>query len=123
MRNLDRFKGCLMGGAIGDALGYAVEFQREPEIFKAYGPAGITRYDLREGLARISDDTQMTLFTATGLLYGQARGVLHTPNDDTVTCMDTDWVDVLHVTDDDAMICAISHDLILDLFPSSNGFL
>lgn len=93
MRNLDRFKGCLMGGAIGDALGYAVEFQREPEIFKAYGPAGITRYDLREGLARISDDTQMTLFTATGLLYGQARGVLHTPNDDTVTCIRRAYLD------------------------------
>ena len=80
MRELDRFKGCLIGGAIGDALGYAVEFQREPEIFEAYGPAGITRYDLEHGLARISDDTQMTLFTATGLLYGQACGTLHAPN-------------------------------------------
>ena len=80
MRDLDRFKGCLTGGAIGDALGYAVEFQREPEIFETYGPKGITRYDLNHGLARISDDTQMTLFTATGLLYGQACGTLHAPN-------------------------------------------
>ena len=80
MRDLDRFRGCLAGGAIGDALGYAVEFQREPEIFGTYGPAGITRYELTDGLARISDDTQMTLFTAAGLLYGQARGILHTPD-------------------------------------------
>ena len=27
MRSIDRFKGCLLGGAVGDALGYAVEFQ------------------------------------------------------------------------------------------------
>lgn len=26
MRNIDRFRGCLIGGAAGDALGYAVEF-------------------------------------------------------------------------------------------------
>lgn len=26
MRNIDRFRGCLIGGAAGYALGYAVEF-------------------------------------------------------------------------------------------------
>ena len=26
MRDLSKFKGCLIGGAVGDALGYAVEF-------------------------------------------------------------------------------------------------
>ena len=93
MRDLDRFKGCLTGGAIGDALGYAVEFQREPEIFETYGPAGITRYDLDHGLARISDDTQMTLFTATGLLYGQACGTLHAPNAGAVSCIRQAYLD------------------------------
>ena len=68
MRSPDRFKGCLIGGAAADALGYAVEFMTEDAIFSAYGPRGITRYDKRKGL--ISDDTQMTMFTAAGLLLG-----------------------------------------------------
>ena len=74
MRDLNKFKGCLVGGAIGDALGYAVEFSAAGEIFAKYGPGGITRYDCAHGKALISDDTQMTLFTATGLLFGTTRG-------------------------------------------------
>lgn len=74
MRNLDRFRGCLIGGAAGDALGYAVEFMSAQSIFARYGEKGITEYRLTDGLARISDDTQMTLFTATGLLSAEARG-------------------------------------------------
>ncbi len=73
MRDLDRFRGCLVGGAAGDALGYAVEFMTASEILSRYGPEGIQEYDLEDGLARISDDTQMTLFTAAGLLYGKTR--------------------------------------------------
>ena len=73
MRDPDRFRGCLVGGAIGDALGYAVEFMRAREIFEEYGERGITRYELRRGRAEISDDTQMTLFTAAGLLSADAR--------------------------------------------------
>lgn len=63
--------------AAGDALGYAVEFLDENEIFTKYGKDGITEYDLSDGTARISDDTQMTLFTATGLLQGTTRGFSH----------------------------------------------
>ena len=74
MRSLDRFQGCLIGGAAGDALGYAIEFQRENEIFRRYGETGITQYELHRGTALISDDTQMTLFTANGLLCASARG-------------------------------------------------
>lgn len=33
-------------------------------------------YELRNGIAEISDDTQMTLFTATGLLPG-SKFILH----------------------------------------------
>ena len=75
MRDQDRFRGCLFGGAAGDALGYAVEFLRERQIFRKYGEHGITEYDLTDGIAQISDDTQMTLFTATGLLLGTTRGM------------------------------------------------
>ena len=76
MRDLDKFRGCLLGGAAGDALGYEVEFMDAPAIFRRYGDGGITAYALHGGLARISDDTQMTLFTAAGLLTGTTRGML-----------------------------------------------
>ncbi|WP_418517497.1 ADP-ribosylglycohydrolase family protein [Pseudoruminococcus massiliensis] len=76
MRNIDKFRGCLIGGAAGDALGYAVEFKREDEIFSEYGKKGITEYDLilDTDFAEISDDTQMTLFTAEGLLLAGRKG-------------------------------------------------
>lgn len=77
-RIIDAVRGSLIGGAAGDALGYAVEFVREDYIFKKYGEKGITEYELdpHTGKAIISDDTQMTLFTAVGLLHGQTRGKL-----------------------------------------------
>ena len=74
MRSLDQFRGCLIGGAAGDALGYPVEFMRKRDILRRYGEKGITEYELKGGLALISDDTQMTLFTAAGLLLDAARG-------------------------------------------------
>lgn len=75
MRDLNRFKGCLIGGAVGDALGYPVEFMSASSIFHKYGKGGIRSYELHHGVAEISDDTQMTLFTATGLLLGTTRGM------------------------------------------------
>lgn len=75
MKNLDKYRGCLIGGAAGDALGYAVEFLSEDAIFDKYGKNGITEYELINGVAQISDDTQMTLFTANGLLIGTTRGM------------------------------------------------
>lgn len=66
----DKFRGCLIGGAAGDALGYAVEFKSLQQIRDIYGGYGITEYELRGGLARISDDTQMTMFSANGLICG-----------------------------------------------------
>lgn len=76
MKNIDKYRGCLIGGAAGDALGYAVEFLDEAAILKRYGEKGITEYDLVNGVALISDDTQMTLFTANGLLLGKTRGMI-----------------------------------------------
>lgn len=74
----DRIRGCLFGGAAGDALGYPVEFMTESQIRSRFGEAGITAYELdaSSGKALISDDTQMTLFTADGLLFGSTRGYL-----------------------------------------------
>ncbi len=75
---LNTFRGCLIGGAIGDALGYPVEFMNVEDIFEKFGPSGITSYQLNRenGLALISDDTQMSLFTANGLLVGQTKTCL-----------------------------------------------
>jgi ADP-ribosylglycohydrolase len=70
-----RFLGCLLGGAVGDALGAPVEFMKRTEILRRFGPNGITTYaPAYGGLGRITDDTQMTLFTAEGLLRGEVRG-------------------------------------------------
>lgn len=68
-----RFAGCLLGGAVGDALGYPVEFKTEKDIFSKYGPEGIQTLEQAGNPAVITDDTQMTLFTANGLLYGMTR--------------------------------------------------
>lgn len=66
----DKIRGSLIGGAVGDALGYPVEFMSYASIVHKYGTGGITSYelDMESGKAIISDDTQMTLFTACGLL-------------------------------------------------------
>lgn len=61
----DKIRGSLIGGAIGDALGYQIEFDR------GVTPGKVTRF--AGGLGIISDDTQMTLFTACGLLWRQTR--------------------------------------------------
>lgn len=68
MAYIDKMMGCLYGGAVGDALGYPVEFLEKEEILRAYGSAGIQDYALSGGKALMSDDTQMTLFTLSGLL-------------------------------------------------------
>ena len=83
-KQLDKIRGSLVGGAVGDALGYPVEFICSYEgIQKRYGENGITRLDTtqwwlpdeeKSGKAWISDDTQMTLFTACGLLNAKAQG-------------------------------------------------
>lgn len=71
----ERVLGCLLGGAVGDALGYAVEFKSRPEIEELYGAPGIRHPEVnRAGAAEVSDDTQMTLFTADGLLRGMDGG-------------------------------------------------
>lgn len=71
----DAVRGSLFGGAVGDALGYPVEFLSWGSIRSRYGEEGIQAYSLdrRTGLAVISDDTQMMLFTVCGLLQAQTR--------------------------------------------------
>jgi ADP-ribosylglycohydrolase len=78
----DHIKGCLLGGAIGDALGGPIEFYALKQIRQQFGMAGVTGFeDFRKvGIhgapeaGQITDDTQMTLFTAEGLLRAECRG-------------------------------------------------
>lgn len=74
----NKFRGSLIGGAVGDALGFPVEFLDWKRIQKQYGPNGIQEYMLnpKTGEAVISDDTQMTLYTANGLLLADTRELL-----------------------------------------------
>lgn len=73
----ERYQGCLLGGAVGDALGAPVEFMRRSEIVREFGPQGITDLAPAYGkLGAITDDTQMTLFTAEGALRAYVRATL-----------------------------------------------
>ena len=78
--NEDRVRGCLLGGAIGDALGAPVEFWSRARIEDVFGSEGVQGYhpvtfsgEPRIGL--ITDDTQMTLFTCEGLMRAHMRGM------------------------------------------------
>ena len=73
-----------MAGACGDALGYPVEFIFSfAEIAAKYGSSGIIDFDsssvlshdaAHDGGALISDDTQMTLYTAAALIESDRSG-------------------------------------------------
>lgn len=67
--NKNHFRGCLLGGAIGDALGYPVEFLPLYKIRNQYGQNGITCLQKNNNdNYEITDDTQMTILTAEGLI-------------------------------------------------------
>lgn len=73
----DKVCGCLVGGAVGDALGYPVEFIYSYTGIEAqYGENGIKEFDIEAPYteAQVSDDTQMTLYTAEGLLEAERSG-------------------------------------------------
>jgi ADP-ribosyl-[dinitrogen reductase] hydrolase len=74
-----KYIGCLVGGAVGDALGAPVEFMSAASIRSRFGASGIQEYVPAFGkLGAITDDTQMTLFTAEGLL--RSRFSEHKPS-------------------------------------------
>ncbi len=69
----DRFQGCFLGLAIGDALGYPTEFLSLPEICKRFGPSGVV--DLVGNPAKHSDDTQTSMSVARSLIAAGQDGV------------------------------------------------
>lgn len=89
-RPLERYRGCLLGLAVGDALGAPVEFLTAQAIRDAYGPDGIT--DLgpwgTHPVGSYTDDTQMSLATARGLVETFRRHALHGAADPVSTVHD-----------------------------------
>ncbi len=84
----DRIRGSLIAGAIGDALGYPIEFE------KNIVEKQVTKYVNGKGL--ISDDTQMTLFTANALLFRATRMLnkgIALPNSNAIYLAYLDWLE------------------------------
>lgn len=80
----ERFMGSLFAGAVGDALGYAIEFQSIDMIRDNHGQSGLTEPVTQDGVAQISDDTQMMLFTLEGLIRGHVARRLQPVDSDPV---------------------------------------
>lgn len=90
----DCIRGSLMAGATGDALGYPVEFMSRNAILARYGDKGITEFKLdSDGKALVSDDTQMILFTANGMLMGLTRGYMRGIGGDPKDYVDGAYID------------------------------
>ena len=69
------YRGCLLGLAIGDAMGYTVEDKAWHEIQEEYGPGGLLGYDLKEDeYAQVTSHTQVAAFLCNGLLLALTRG-------------------------------------------------
>ena len=68
------YRGCLLGMAVGDAMGYTVDNRSWSEIQEDYGPNGLLGYDLVNGYADVTSNTQLAAFTCNGLLFGLTRG-------------------------------------------------
>ena len=75
-RKRELFQGCLLGLAVGDAMGYTVDSKSLEEIRDDYGPNGLLGYDLVNGYADVTSYTQIAAFSANGLLLGLTRGQL-----------------------------------------------
>jgi ADP-ribosylglycohydrolase len=79
-----RMRSTLLGGALGDALGAPLEFLTLAQIRERHGARGLDRPERAYGrVGAVTDDTQMTLFTAEGLIRafvrGKSRGIGHPP--------------------------------------------
>jgi ADP-ribosyl-[dinitrogen reductase] hydrolase len=65
-RNLDRYRGCLLGLAVGDAIGTTVEFKPRGSFLPVIDMIGGGAFHLQPG--QWTDDTSMALCLATSLV-------------------------------------------------------
>ena len=88
--SLSNYKACLRGGAIGDALGAPIEFDKISYIKRRYGNNGIQDLEVNtRGIAEITDDTQMTMFTADGIIKSLRKTLDKTKLPDINTVFDS----------------------------------
>ena len=71
----DKYTGCLLGLAVGDALGAAVEFMSLEQIKDTYGDSGIQDFDKWGDFdaGSYTDDTQMAIASALGLILSAKK--------------------------------------------------
>jgi len=89
------YAGCLLGLAVGDAMGVTVDDKVYADICRDYGPAGLRGYDLVNGFAQISTHTQVAAYGCNGLLTGTAKG-----KKDLLACVTdalTEWAHSYHL--------------------------
>lgn len=72
--SISAYRGCLLGLAVGDAMGYTVSFKSWEEICADYGPNGLLGYDLVNGCAEITAYTHIPAYVCNALLVGITRG-------------------------------------------------
>ncbi|MEE9235252.1 MAG: ADP-ribosylglycohydrolase family protein [Candidatus Acidoferrales bacterium] len=79
MPRREQYTGCLLGLAIGDALGFPVEGMSLERIRRTFGPAGVQDFVNvgQRGLPHgcVSDDTQMTMAVARALLEAGRKSI------------------------------------------------
>ena len=71
---LDAYRGCILGLAVGDAMGMPVDDMTWDEIRENYGPHGLLGYDLRSDFAEITSYTQVAAYISNALLISVSRG-------------------------------------------------
>lgn len=73
--NIKHFAGCMVGGAVGDAFGSPIEFMKLEKIKKVYGEQGLDFLTQdKKGNLGFTDDTQLTMFTADGIIKSALKG-------------------------------------------------
>lgn len=101
---LARYTGCLLGGALGDALGRPVEFSGMQSIKENFGDIGIFEPIANtQGLYEITDDTQMTLFTAEGILQAWATARHCGPPPDFQGCLQNAYLRWLYTQEKEGL--------------------
>lgn len=70
----DKYRGCLLGLAAGDAMGLTVDNKSWEQIQESYGPNGLLGYDLQEDYAEITSHTQLAAYIGNALLLCSTRG-------------------------------------------------
>jgi ADP-ribosylglycohydrolase len=80
-RDINKYTGAIVGLAVGDALGFPVEFLNKSEIHETYGKQGITHFEpsyygrTHFDRGTVTDDTQQTVSVANALLQTEQYDV------------------------------------------------